>query len=1155
MDTIAPAVAITTIEGGDNIINAAEAAGGIQISGTAEIGSSLTVNGAAVTVDGTGHWTTSVTPAGQGALAVTAVATDAAGNSASTSTTLTVDTIAPAVAITTIEGGDNIINAAEAAGGIQISGTAEIGSSLTVNGAAVTVDGTGHWTTSVTPAGQGALVVTAVATDAAGNAASTSTTLTVDTIAPAVAITTIEGGDNIINAAEAAGGIQISGTAEIGSSLTVNGAAVTVDGTGHWTTSVTPAGQGALAVTAVATDAAGNSATTSTTLTVDTIAPTGGTPDLVAASDSGVSSTDNITDVTAPSFTIALNPTVAAGDTVQLLLSGSPLAHPVSHTITAAEVTAGSVSLAVTAGDLGADGGKSISAQFSDAAGNTSTTAALTITLDTIAPTVAITSTGGPVNQAVQTISGTGEAGTTITLSDNGSQLQLPTITVDQNGLWSASVTLANGSNSLTASDTDAAGNTGSSSAVIYTLGQFTIQWTGQSGGNWSTTSNWDTGILPGAQDDVLINPSVTVTFNTGSSTINQLTTGAGTALTIAGGTMAIAANSSVGGLLTISAGTLTANGFIVAGGLNQSGGLLNGSGTLTVTGLSTLSGVSNYSTESGSGTTIAQGGATFSGSLFGLDGGRTLQLGGASTATGAGAAIDLNNINPSIGSSDAGSGTLTIASGATFNDQTTGSGLTISAPSRGGTDTGVTAAVNNLGTFTKSGAATTSTISTLFNNSGIVNVTSGTLDLSGGGTDVGATYEGSGTVQFGGGTRTLDATSSITAASAIFSGGTTTINGTYNVSGTTTVNGGTATLAGTLSSLGNALVISSGMLSLNTSNAAVATLAQTSGLLNGSGTLTVTGLSTLSGVSNYSTESGSGTTIAQGGATFSGSLFGLDGGRTLQLGGASTATGAGAAIDLNNINPSIGSSDAGSGTLTIASGATFNDQTTGSGLTISAPNRGGTDTGVTAAVNNLGTFTKSGAATTSTISTLFNNSGIVNVTSGTLDLSGGGTDVGASYEGSGTVQFGGGTRTLDATSSITAANAIFSGGTTTINGTYNVSGTTTVNGGTATLAGTLSSLGNALVISSGTLSLNTSNAAVATLAQTSGLLNGSGTLTVTGLSTLSGVSNYSTESGSGTTIAQGGAAFSGSLFGLDGGRTLQLGGASTATGAGAGSI
>ena len=77
---------------------------------------------------------------------------------------------------------------------------------------------------------------------------------------------------------------------------------------------------------------------------------------LAAASDSGTSHTDGITDVTAPSFTVALNPTVAAGDTVQLLLGGSALAHPVTHTITAADIAAGSVSLMVTAGDLGADG-------------------------------------------------------------------------------------------------------------------------------------------------------------------------------------------------------------------------------------------------------------------------------------------------------------------------------------------------------------------------------------------------------------------------------------------------------------------------------------------------------------------------------------------------------------------------------------------------------------------------------------------------------------------------------------------------------------------------------------------------------------------------------------------------------------------------------
>src|SRR5437588_575166 len=81
-----------------------------------------------------------------------------------------------------------------------------------------------------------------------------------------------------------------------------------------------------------------------------------------------------------------MNQTVAGGDTVQLLLGGSPLAHPVTHVITAADIAAGSVSLTVTAGDLGADGAKQVTVQFSDAAGNSTTTSALTFTLDTTAP-------------------------------------------------------------------------------------------------------------------------------------------------------------------------------------------------------------------------------------------------------------------------------------------------------------------------------------------------------------------------------------------------------------------------------------------------------------------------------------------------------------------------------------------------------------------------------------------------------------------------------------------------------------------------------------------------------------------------------------------------------------------------------------------------
>ncbi len=87
-----------------------------------------------------------------------------------------------------------------------------------------------------------------------------------------------------------------------------------------------------------------------------------------------------------------------------------------------------------------------------------------------MAPTVAIANSDLTTNHASQTITGTGEAGTTVTLFDNGAALNLPAITVDQTGHWSSTVTLAEGANSFIAHDTDAAGNVGSSAAVALTL-------------------------------------------------------------------------------------------------------------------------------------------------------------------------------------------------------------------------------------------------------------------------------------------------------------------------------------------------------------------------------------------------------------------------------------------------------------------------------------------------------------------------------------------------------------------------------------------------------------------------------------------------------------------------------------------------------------
>src|SRR6202035_5754330 len=329
----------------------------------------------------------------------------------------------------------------------------------------------------------GSKAISAQCSDLAGNSSTTAAlSITLDTTAPTVTIKNLGGPTNqaqqtisgTVDLADASAGATVTifdGAAAVGTAL------VQLDGSWSTSSPVT-LNNGSNALTAQFSDAAGNAGTSNAVIyTLNTTAPSGGTPVLAAAADSGTSHSDDITNVTAPSFTVALGATVVAGDTVQLLLGGSALAHPVSHTITAAEVTAGSVSLAVVAGDLGADGSKAISAQFSDLAGNSSTTAALSITLDTTAPTVTITNLGGPTNQAQQTISGTvdladASAGATVTVTIFDGATAVGTALVQVDGSWSTSspVTLNNGSNALTAQFSDAAGNTGTSNAVVFTL-------------------------------------------------------------------------------------------------------------------------------------------------------------------------------------------------------------------------------------------------------------------------------------------------------------------------------------------------------------------------------------------------------------------------------------------------------------------------------------------------------------------------------------------------------------------------------------------------------------------------------------------------------------------------------------------------------------
>ncbi|MCJ9736112.1 Ig-like domain-containing protein, partial [Bradyrhizobium sp. PRIMUS42] len=236
----------------------------------------------------------------------------------------------------------------------------------------------------------------------------------------------------------------LDGTTTIGSAI--------VQGNGSWSTTVTLS-SGPNSLTARVSDAAGNIATSGAV--VYTLSTTGPTVTESLVSDTGTSVTDHVT------ANPALSGTGLANTVVHFTIDGSPIAATVT--------TDAQGAWSFTPSGL-ADGSHTIVASQTDTFGNTGS-ASLNFTLDTTAPTVAITSTGGPVNQASQTITGTvgvADAGTTVTILDGATTIG--TAIVQGNGSWSTTVTLNQGGNSLTARVSDAAGNTATSGAVVYTL-------------------------------------------------------------------------------------------------------------------------------------------------------------------------------------------------------------------------------------------------------------------------------------------------------------------------------------------------------------------------------------------------------------------------------------------------------------------------------------------------------------------------------------------------------------------------------------------------------------------------------------------------------------------------------------------------------------
>lgn len=216
------------------------------------------------TADGDGAWRYTAANLGEGAHAFTVQARDAANFTSSVSAvrSFSVDATAPAAPTILSPAEGSLINDPTPT----LSGTTEAGAAVTVlvDGVAagtVPADGSGTWSFTSGMLADGPHTVSAVSTDAVGNAspASSPVAFTVDTTAPAAPVISAPVEGSVTDD----GAPTISGTADVDATvqLSINGAApiiVTVNG-GAW--SYTPPSNlpsGLNTLSAVAVDAAGN---------------------------------------------------------------------------------------------------------------------------------------------------------------------------------------------------------------------------------------------------------------------------------------------------------------------------------------------------------------------------------------------------------------------------------------------------------------------------------------------------------------------------------------------------------------------------------------------------------------------------------------------------------------------------------------------------------------------------------------------------------------------------------------------------------------------------------------------------------------------------------------------------------------------------------
>ncbi|SUU31110.1 biofilm-associated protein [Acinetobacter baumannii] len=339
---------------------------------------------------------------------VTVTATDPAGNTATDTATLTIDTVPAdligAITIPEDLNGDGILNADEL--GTDGSFNAQValgpdaldGTVVNVNGVNYTVTAAdlanGYITAAIPVTGEGPVAIHAEAVDAQGNVdvADADVTVTVDTLPAdligAITIPEDLNGDGILNADEL--GTDGSFNAQValgpdaldGTVVNVNGTNYTVTAAdlanGYITAAIPVTGEGPVAIHAEAVDAQGNVdvADADITVTVDTLPA-----DLIGAitipedlNGDGILNADELGTDGSFNAQVALGPDALDGTVVNV--------NGVNYTVTAADLANGYITAAIP---VTGEGPVAIHAEAVDAQGNVDVADAdITVTVDTL---------------------------------------------------------------------------------------------------------------------------------------------------------------------------------------------------------------------------------------------------------------------------------------------------------------------------------------------------------------------------------------------------------------------------------------------------------------------------------------------------------------------------------------------------------------------------------------------------------------------------------------------------------------------------------------------------------------------------------------------------------------------------------------------------